>query len=588
MTDGDIAKYLGKSTLRQIQQAIFYRVRMISKLLAIQDAKFKVESYLKTPFRIGYTKDVDRYYNPSIVLQILGQSQFNLILFELITTVLFFTLGFFSHHSFSQIPAAASGILLLTVLLIFIGLLSFWTRGWTTTVVIVLVIVMNTLVKYGLILGGRDSQAFGLNYETDKAMYSLAQMRKMNSSECHLKDKQTTLEILHNWRQKFPAQKAPKLVMVCASGGGQRAALWTMKVLQAADSLTGGKLMEHTMLMSCVSGGALGASYYRELCLRKKLGEPVDPYSEEYLDRIARNSLNPVIFNLVTNDTLLDVNKFQYQGMSYRRDRGCAIEDQINVHTDFVMEKSLEAYREPEYKSQTPMLLLTPMLNDGRQLFISSQNVAYMGTSFATAGHVGTNNKIKGIDFMRFFQDQGASQLRFLSALRMGASYPYVLPSVALPSSPTLYAMDAALADNFGIADAIHFVCVFKDWIKEHTSGIVLVIIRNSEKERDIVPRASESLFQKLTNPFINFQQAWTKMQDIRNDSLIELASACFGHDLVEIEFPYKRQRQARSSRFKEASLSWHLTVEEKQDIIEAIQADNNQQALHKLKALLQ
>ena len=69
--------------------------------------------------------------------------------------------------------------------------------------------------------------------------------------------------------------------------------------------------MEHTMLMSCVSGGALGASYFRELYLRKKLGEAINPYEEAYLDSISRNSLNPIVFNLITHDMLFNFNNFQ-------------------------------------------------------------------------------------------------------------------------------------------------------------------------------------------------------------------------------------------------------------------------------------
>jgi len=589
ITDQDVFGYLGKSKVRQLQQALFYRLNLVRRLLALQDNKFTVESYFETPLKIGYTKNLSKYYHPSIVVRLFSQNQFNLVLFELFAIALLLSLGFFGHYSFSKIPAAASGILLLTILVMLTGLLSFWMRGWVTTTLIVLAIAINGLVKHELLVGSRDSQAVGLNYGTDKAVYSLEQMRKMNSSQYYQEDKQATLAILNNWRQKFPADKPPKLVMVCASGGGQKAALWTLKVLQAADSMTHGKLMEHTMLMSCVSGGAFGASYFRELCLRKKLGEAVDPYSQEYLDRIARNSLNPIIFNLVTNDILLDINTCQYQGKAYRRDRGYAVEDQINMHTDHMLEKPLEAYRAPERQSLIPMLLLTPILNDGRKLFISPHNMSYMGTHFMDGPCTSDSQKIKGVDFMRFFERQQAGQLRFLSAIRIGATYPYILPSVGLPSTPTLYAMDAGLADNFGIADTMHFLCVFRDWILKHTAGVVLVVIRSSAKEQELEAQAPASWFQKLTYPATIFQNSWTKIQDIRNDGLIELATTCYGHHLVEVEFPYMptQQKKARRSRFKEASLSWHLTAEERQDILEAIQSTCNQQALRQLQQLL-
>jgi hypothetical protein len=591
VTNKDIFAYRAQSMTRRLKQAFFYRINLIRKLVAAEKNTFKVVSYFDTPYRIGYTKNLDKYYDPFVVVQIFHQNRLNLIFFELMAVVLLFALGFFGHHAFSQIPAAASGILFLAILMMLTGFLSFWTRGWASTAIIIFVVLLNMLTEHGLALGAKESHAFGLCYESGKAVYSLARVREINSRENYLKDKLTTLQILDNWRNKFPAETAPKLVIVCASGGGQKAALWVMKVLQTADSITNGKLMEHTMLMSCVSGGALGASYFRELCLRRKLGEVIDPYDKKHLDNIAHNTLNPIVFNLVTNDILLDVNKFQYQGMTYRRDRGYALEEQVNKHTDFILEKPLKAYQEPEFKSTIPMLLLTPtIVNDGRQLFISPHNVSYMGTHCTERTSAEENGKVKGIDFMRFFRGQGAENLRFLSALRMTATYPYVLPSVALPSTPAMEVMDAALFDNFGITDAVRFLYVFQDWISKHTSGVVLVTIRGSIKEKEVGKGTPKSLFQKFTNPIGNLQASWINMQDIRNDNLIELANVCLENEIAEIEFQYApvRQEQRRYSQFKKASLSWHLTAEEKSHIVQAMQESDNQQALARLKDLLE
>jgi hypothetical protein len=377
-------------------------------------------------------------------------------------------------------------------------------------------------------------------------------------------------------------------VIVCASGGGKKAALWAIKVLQTANSATQDKLMAHTMLMSCVSGGALGVSYFRELYLRSKLGEDVDPYAEKHLDQIAQNTLNPVVFTLVTNDILLDLGQFEYQGMTYRRDRGHALEAQINRQTDGLLEKPLSAYRAPELKSIIPMLLLAPtIINDGRKLFISPQNVSYMGADFTEGNFTKENSKVKGIDFMHFFRAQGAENLRFLSALRMVATYPYVLPSVALPSNPAMEVMDAALFDNFGVTDAIQFLYIFREWIAENTSGIILVTIRNSTKEEDIARCKSKSLFQAFTNPIDNFQFSWANMQDIRNDSLIEQARLWIGHSISEIEFQYAPPKQGPYAQLNQDSLSWHLTAEEKANIIQAIHAEDNQKSLARLVTLL-
>lgn len=592
LTSKDIFAYRAKSRIGRLKQAFFYRVTLARRLFFANKTTFNVKSYLENPFRLGYTKNLDKYHNSAVVAKIFNQNQLNLIFFEVMAVVMLFALGFLSHHTFSQIPAAASGILFLAILMMFIGLLSFWTRGWATTTMILLIITLNLLTKYGIAPGSRSSQAFGMCYESGKANYGLTHIQQINSTAHYLQDKQTTLQILNNWRKKFAATKAPKLVLICASGGGQRAALWVLRVLQTVDRSTQGKFMQHTMLMSCVSGGALGASYFRELYLRKKLGESIDPYSGVHLEKIARNALNPIVFNLLTNDILLDVNKFHYRGMVYRRDRGHALEDQINQLTDAILEKPLQAYRTPELKSLIPMLLLTPtIINDGRKLFISPHNVSYMGSDLPQDRLTTANPKIKGIDFMRFFRNQGAAHLRFLSALRMAATYPYILPSIMLPSTPAIEVMDAALFDNFGVTDAVRFLYVFREWIAKHTSGVILVTIRSTAQDKE--PRHStsqKSLFQKLNNPIENLQTAWINMQDIRNDDLIKLTNEALGHRVTAISFQYTpiRQEKGRYASFRRASLSWHLTNEEKQHIVQAMYAKNNQAALTKLKALLE
>ena len=61
------------------------------------------------------------------------------------------------------------------------------------------------------------------------------------------------------------------MVFLCASGGGKRAALWTLTALQTADSLTGEHLWKNSILITGASGGLIGASYFRELKLRENI-----------------------------------------------------------------------------------------------------------------------------------------------------------------------------------------------------------------------------------------------------------------------------------------------------------------------------
>jgi hypothetical protein len=144
--------------------------------------------------------------------------------------------------------------------------------------------------------------------------------------------------------------------------------------------------------------------------------------------------------------------------------------------------------------------------------------------------------------------------------------------------------MDAGLFDNFGIANAVQFLYVFKAWVTKNTSGVVLLSIRDKTKEQELRQHKTESLFQKLTKP-ASIYRVWINMQDIRNDSLIELSNSWLQSNIVKIEFRYTGTKRKRRHGGK-ASLGWHLTTEEKLDILEAIHTKSNQEALHQLKAL--
>jgi hypothetical protein len=83
------------------------------------------------------------------------------------------------------------------------------------------------------------------------------------------------------------------------------------------------------------------------------------------------------------------------------------------------------------------------------------------------------------VDFNSFFQKQGSMNISILSALRMNATFPYVLPNVWLPTNPIIDVMDAGIRDNFGQETCLRFIEVFKDWLQANTSKVVLLQIRD-------------------------------------------------------------------------------------------------------------
>src|SRR3569623_904635 len=98
ITNTDIFTYRSKSMSRRLKQAFFYRVSLIRRLLFANKDTFSVKSYLETPFRVGYTKDLDKYHDPVVILKIFNQNQFHLIVFEVMAVALLLALGLGSHH----------------------------------------------------------------------------------------------------------------------------------------------------------------------------------------------------------------------------------------------------------------------------------------------------------------------------------------------------------------------------------------------------------------------------------------------------------------------------------------------------------
>ena len=82
----------------------------------------------------------------------------------------------------------------------FTGAVSYWFRGWSITAVIILLILLNILVKNDLITS--EYQAYGLDYNTERAEYSLDRLKDLSRAANRREDKLKTLGILQNWEVK--------------------------------------------------------------------------------------------------------------------------------------------------------------------------------------------------------------------------------------------------------------------------------------------------------------------------------------------------------------------------------------------------
>ena len=171
----------------------------------------------------------------------------------------------------------------------------------------------------------------------------------------------------------------------------------------------------------------------------------------------------------------------------------------------------------------------------------------------------------------------------------MSATFPYITPNIILPSDKKMEVMDAGVTDNFGIQDGIRFLFIFREWIEENTSGVVFVNVRDTEKYSRVLESEKRSIFGNLINPIGNVFSNWSNLQDFSNDLIMEKIDSWFKKDIDYIRIEYVSNHGKDSQKYKKrASLSWHLTSQEKEDIQNAIYSDGNKEQIEKLSKLLQ
>ena len=593
-TQKDIFKYVVCKLDEKLKKNVrMTRASAMRKLTIARKSQVRVDYYLDYDFRFKKVRDEKNFYDRKTIIQVFDQNHFNLVAIELTLFALILLLGIFKDVAMFQIPAAATFMMFLTVFVMISGAFGYWFGSWSGTAGLILFLFVNHLV--GEDYFSRKYEAFGLNYEKPAAAYTIDNLKRINDSTAVAADRQLTLQQLNNWKSQFALNEKPKLVFVCVSGGGKRAALWTLSTLQLADSLSGGKLMKHSVLFTGASGGLIGASYFRELVHRKNSGESVNPYYAIHREKIASDNLNPLIFSLLANDLFVGLTKFDYAGKSYHRDRAFTFEDQLNKITEGYMDKPLSAYRDIELSGKVPMLLLSPtIINDGRKLYIASRPVSFLNEEMNSLPDY-ANIKLGGVDFNRLFADHDAENLRFLSALRMSATFPYITPNTTLPTNPALLIMDAGISDNFGLSDAARYLYSLRDWIAENTSGVIFLSIRDSPKIRETHPSTGKTIVDELTQPISSVYNNFENFQDINSDLLIGNASAWFNNKIDRIDIQYQaidylpilqkmdsiRQNSAR------ASLSWRLTTREKKGVYSNLFSPANQAEITRLIDLL-
>jgi hypothetical protein len=491
-------------------------------------------------------------------------------------------LAYMMDFRFFRIPAGASVMIFFAFLIGVAGAYAYLLQSWAIPLVLVMMIGLNWLVEHDLL--DNRNKAYGLDYKQheQRPEYSTIALQKYFTPERAEKDELQTLEILKKWKAKFPRDRFPRLIIMNFSGGGLRAATWSMNVLQRLDSLMGGQLMKQTVLMTGASGGMIGATYFRELYLEKMQGKNINLYDSSYTERTSMDLLNSVFMSMSVNDFITPFRGFWIGKNRYAKDRGYAFEMQLNSNTGNVLSKSIGDYQLPEQQVQIPMLIWNSTINaDGRRLIISPQPVSYLCAPDYPQAE-GKWQDVDGVDFAQYFAKQDAMQLKVTSAIRMCATFPYVLPNVFLPSDPIVDVMDAGIRDNFGQDVSLRFVHRFRKWIWDNTSGVIFIQVRDTRKN-DIKPiKKTKVLTDLMFDPLFTMQQHWSAMQDFWQDSQISYLEGYFPSKFSRIIFEYVPQKEDKT-----AALSFHLTSREKIDIAGALDNPTNQASFDSVMKLI-
>lgn len=448
---------------------------------------------------------------------------------------------------------------------------------------------------------------------------------------------------LDNWRRHLHEREdpytpldsyKPKLAIVTVSGGANRSAYWTGLVLKkledelrkSPDGSASRPFPEHVRLVAGASGGMVGAAQY-VVTLGPEGHDDNHPFVP---DRLADDFLTPIINRTVFREAPYLLAPIEY----YADDRGKALEEAMERTTP-ELKVTFAALKEGEERGWRPALVFSPMIvEDGRRLLISNLNLRFMTISdgsyllqraqpeAAPAGKAeragaarrapldgsgkrssraspnqaqqfppGKSGKQKDDPYADIYSRSAVELFRLFpsaddhfkvsTAARLNASFPFASPAVDLPTSPPRRVVDAGYYDNYGVNVAARWIYEHRQWIRDHTSGIVLVQIRDSRSQtlrRQLFdsaaePEAESELSRRLTSglqwftaPLSGAGNARQSVMSFRNDEQVEVLSDFFAWPEDQRDRPPFFTTVVFEQPGK-VGMNWYLTELDKLDI---------------------
>ncbi len=334
------------------------------------------------------------------------------------------------------------------------------------------------------------------------------------------------------------------LVLVAASGGGIKAAVWTATVLTGLTDQVPG-FAKSVRLISSTSGGSIGSMYFVNSYTPD--GPPTDLGA--IIDAAARPSLSAMAWGLVYPDFL----RFFLPGVpGTRSDRGWAQEtlwkEPFNGDVP-----TIHSWRIGVKKGWRPAVVFNATITEtGQQLMISNLD-------FKLPGEGGD----PGVARVRSFRGlyPGAT-LNVATAARLSATFPWVTP-ISRPLTTCdneqvqpYHIADGGYYDNFGITSIVQFLNDASPALKDRKDIKILIIRIRASNTTKIQKAKTNAGFQLETiGPLSTMLKVRTASQIARNNLDIELLKKTLPVEEFIFELTIN------------APLSWQLSESERLDI---------------------
>lgn len=540
----------------------------------------EVESYFDSPVSVKPVRNVS-HYTEEFVESVFKRHHFAAIISVFVAFLFLLGIGFLLDYPIFQLPAAASITILFSILMGVAGAISYFLQTWSIPYLVIFFLLLNLFYKLEWI--DPRNKAYGINYwnKSERPAYTRDGLLKLCNKDSVAADKKNMLTILDAWKQKQGKEK-PLLVIINTSGGGHRSASFTMSVLQQLDSITNGGMMKNTFLINGASGGMIGAAYFRELYLRKQQGHKIHLQDIQYTNDVAGDLLNPLFTSFFARDLTAPAQKFSVGPYRYVKDRAYAFEQKLNDNSRGYLNKQLKDYVADEKAARIPLMFFNSVITrDSRKMLISTQPVRFMMQAPQDTTDIPMPDP-DVVDYVSFFTKQDPYSTRMLTALRMNATFPVVLPNVWLPSEPVIDVMDAGLRDNFGMETTLRFLTSFETWIKDNTAGVLIVQIRDRGAGGWEMPYVSEDIGSHVTKPFLLLQHNWFKMMEYNQNDMLHYYSRSSVFPVHKVVFQY-----ATGNQEDKAALNFHLTKRELNNIRLSVMNEENTAGYKKVATML-